>query len=457
MVEDRAETQNSSLKLPKDFKFGTATAPFQVEGNVSGERKTDWDLFLERHPGIVKPGEVGPNWWTPGEAEADFRRMKELGMHTQRLGFEWGRIEPEKGKIAGEAIQRYRRMIDYLKQLGIEPMVTLNHFSLPAWVAGEGGWAGKESRRAFIRYAGLIANEFGDVPYWITINEPDVIVKLGYFMGSWPPEKKDSKAALVARHNLIEAHNEAYDLLKKANPKSQVGSSHNVMWFKPNKPDSPINRSYVDLWNYIFSTNWISATRGHTDFTGVNFFTGYHLNFNPRKLAITIREDAKGTVQDLYFGETVKPDADTSDMGWPIVPDFFLDALHYLHKEFGKPIIITENGVADQEDAHRSLYILTHLVALWKAIQEGVDVRAYTHWSTIDNLEWVDGYNQRFGLIGLDPKTGERTIRRSAALYGEIATSGEIDVDGLADRYLTGEQRKKAQQIIEKILKDPSS
>ncbi len=103
MLKNKGES--TALKFPKDFKFGTATAPFQVEGNISGERKTDWDLFLKKHPGIVKPGEIGPNWWIHGEAEADFKRMAVLGMHTQRLGFEWGRIEPEKGKIAREALQ----------------------------------------------------------------------------------------------------------------------------------------------------------------------------------------------------------------------------------------------------------------------------------------------------------------------------------------------------------------
>ena len=451
MTEDSGGLK-SSLKFPKGFKFGTATAPFQVEGNISGQRKTDWDLFLERHPGIVKPGEVGPNWWTPGEAEADFRRIAKLGVHTQRLGFEWARIEPEKNRIAKEAVQRYRQMIDCLKGLGIEPIVTLNHFSLPAWVAGEGGWAAKENRRAFIRYVGFIANEFSDVSYWLTINEPDVLVKLGYFMGTWPPEKKNLKTALVARHNLIKAHNEAYVLLKKANPKSQVGSVHNIIWFKPNNPDSLIDRNYTKLWNYIFSTNWIRATQEHADFTGVNFYAGYYLKFNPRKLTITEREDALYMVKTLYFGETVKPGADTSDMGWPIVPDFFLDFLRYLHKEFKNPILITENGIADRKDAYRSSYILTHLVALWKAIQEGVDVRGYIHWSTVDNLEWKDGYSQRFGLIGVDPKTGERTIRQSAALYREIAKSGEIDVEQLAKTYLTGKQREKALEISEKIL-----
>lgn len=450
MIKKGMAPSSQFLPFPKDFLFGTAVSSFQAEGD-SGARKSDWDVFLKNHSEIIKPGEVGPEWWIAGKAEADIDLAASLGMQVQRLSLEWSRIEPEKGKINQDALKRYREIIDHLKKKNIKPMVTLNHFTLPQWIAEEGSWESPHIAEAFEKYVQLVVNEFGDVTEWITINEPGILVEAAYLVPLFPPRRFGISAALRARKNILEAHRRAYKVIKLSNPKALVSMAFAFRWYRPERKNSFFEQKYADLANHLDNLNYVDAVRDTIDFIGVNFYTGFYLNFNLIQFLKNLRVPQGGP--PLLFGETKKPGAYISDFYGPMVPDFFLDLLKVLHKRYNKPIYITENGVADRKDKYRAFYILTHLVALWKAQLEGINIQQYIHWSAIDNLEWLQGYRQEFGLIHIDPVTGKRTIRQSAHMYKEIIRANGIDIQKLLDTYIPVEQRGEAEKLIKHLLK----
>ncbi len=444
------ERNGAIRRFPQGFLWGSGTSAYQVEGDASRVRKTDWDAYIQNHPErqVLLPGEIGPNWWTEDQAEADFERMAQLGLNAQRFGIEWARIMPEPRTVSHEAIGRYRRMVNKLHQLGIAPLITLNHFTLPAWFAQQGGWEESNNLPHFREYAKVLANEFGDVPHWLTINEPTMTITLSYASGAWPPGKQNPKAALQVYHNLVGANNVAYEELKKTLPDAQIGSANAIIWLMPKNPHSPADQIITRIYNHFFNLDYLKRTAQHMDFTGVNYYFGYHVKFKPG-LQFSVRPP--GLIERFPFAQFFKPEGVESDLGYPSTPEFFLDALYHLNKRFKKPILITENGIADKEDQYRALYMLTHLVALHEAVQRGIDVRGYYHWSTVDNQELMEGFKWRFGLLAMDAKQPERTIRLSARLYEEIARSNAIDVGTFARQYLTPEQQMNTQRIIARL------
>lgn len=441
----------SFLPFPKHLRFGTAVSAFQVEGN-SGERKSDWDTFLQNHPTIIKPGEVGPQWWEKGKAEKDIDTMEGLGMQSQRLSFEWARIEPEEGEINYDAIKRYREIIDYLHQKNIEPIVTLNHYTLPHWIAEKGSWENPNIVSAFERYVRVVASEFGDVKTWLTLNEPGVLVESGYLLPYFPPQRFGLWSAFIAHNHMLSAHRKAYAVLKKEIPSSLVSMAFSFRWYRPENPKDILETWYANLVNYFDSINYIDAVKDTIDFIGCNYYAGYYLNLNLSKWRLRLHGPESHPAKTILFGEVRKVGAYVSDLGAPIVPGFFLELLQKLSKRYRKSIIITENGIADRRDVHRSFYLLTHLIAVWRAIQLGVDIRQYLVWSTVDNLEWLEGYSQQFGLVQVDPVTGERTIRKSALLYKDIVSAQGIDLQKLLNTYFTEEHREKAELLIHHLF-----
>ncbi len=443
---------NTILEFPPTFLFGSATAPHQVEGDV-GERRTDWDVFLMNNPGIVNPNEKGPEWWIKGKAERDIDQMAGIGMKVQRIGLSWGRIEPEKGKINLEAVKRYKEIIRSITDSGMVPMVTLNHYVLPQWVARDGSWENKKIVGHFEHFVKFCVLEFPEVNYWLTLNEPNVLVILGYLTRYYPPGKNNLYSASLARWNMIEAHKRAYKKIKSINPMAKVSMAFAFRWNLPENPNSRFDRWYANIVNHLSVGSYIEATKDSLDFIGCNYYTGYFLALDIRNIRLRMRHSDRLTAKTLLFGETRKPNAYKSDYGWPIVPEFFLEVLRYLNNTFHLPIIITENGLADKNDKNRSFYIMTHLAAIWRAIQEGVRIEQYLHWSTVDNLEWILGYTKDFGLIENDPITGERKLRHSAHLYKDIATRGHIDIERLCEKYLTEEQKENALTIVNRLLR----
>lgn len=443
--------KNPVLEFPPNFKFGSSVAAFQVEGST-GKRKTDWDVFLQNNPQIVRPNQKGPEWWIKGNAEKDLTTMADLGLKIQRMSLEWARIEPSKGEINQDAIIRYKEIVQKIFELGMSPLITINHYTLPAWVSRNGSWENEKTIGYYCHFVKFIVNIFPEITHWVTLNEPNVMVASGYLSHYYPPQRNNLFAAIRAGKNLLEAHRKAYTIIKRIAPLSKVGISFSFRWNRAQNRKDIFERGYANLVNNISEISYVKGISDKLDFIGCNYYTGYFLNLNILNLRLTKRGDSHTIPKTILFGESRTPDAYLSDYGWPIVPNFFLDLLRKLHRACDKPIIITENGLADQNDKHRSFYILTHLVALWRAIQEGIPVHHYIHWSTIDNFEWIEGYRKSFGLIELDPITGARKLRRSAHLYKDIATNGKINVDKLIATYLEGRQQELAKKSIENLL-----
>ena len=454
MPEDNdIQISGEILKFPKNFLFGTAAASFQVE-KPDSQRNTDWDTFIRNHPEkeIIKPGEIGPDWYNLKNAEHDINLVTGLGINSMRVSIEWARIFPSEDTTNRDALTYYQNLVDYIQNQKLTPVLTIQHFTLPDWIARTGGWSNRKILKWYETYTKLLIKFFPDVNWWITINEPNLLVQLGYLAGFFPPNRHNPIAALLARHNMLRANQIAYNLIKEKNSKNMSGIAHSLRWYRPEKADVIGEKLYTRVVDWFDSTNYIEASNKYADFIGANFYTGYYLDLNPRKLKRTMRKEAETMPDTFLFGQTKKPDAYITEMGWPIVPDFFYSFLKNIWGSYHKPIFITENGLADGNDKYRAFYILTHLVALWKAMQEGTQVPGYMYWSAVDNLEWLYGFDKRFGLIKVDHKNTKREIRPSAHLYRDIAKSKEINVDKLIEKYIPNDQKTTAKKAVTEIL-----
>jgi beta-glucosidase len=426
---------NRTLTFPDGFLWGTATASHQVEGDNTNNQ---WWKF-EQKPGAIWYGDrsgAASNWWR--NAEEDFDRMAELGLNAHRLSVEWSRIEPEPGRFDHAALDRYRQLLDGLRSRGIQPMVTLHHFTEPLWLTRIRGWENGASVAFFRRYVEETVRALADLcDCWVTINEPLVFTAQGWFLGNWPPQKSNFVQAMGVVRNLLNAHAEAYHAIHAIQPEAKVGYAAHVRLFRPLRPNSRLDRYAAGLKRWLFEHVWVAGTRdgllrppigrlqrdrriaNSYDFIGLNYYTRDSVRFTPNPLA-------------LFGRESFPPTGELSDAGrHGAFSHFDPEGLHQVCHEVnnfhpGVPIYITENGVPDREDRFRPRWLLAHLRQLHRAIEEGCNVRGYYHWTFVDNFEWAEGWGLRFGLYALDPQTQVRTARPSAGLYGEIARSNSI-------------------------------
>ena len=417
------------LTPAKKFYWGASTSSHQVEGNTHNdwtewERKNADRLAEGAH---LKFGWLGKIWervrvqaehpenYLSGSACDHYRRFKDdfdmarsLGHNAHRFSLEWSRIEPEEGKFDEKEIEHYRDVIKALRERGMEPFVTLWHWTLPLWVRNQGGWENKKTIQDFVLYAEKIVELLGEhITFWIPLNEPSVYIGLGYVMGKFPPEVKDYRKANAVLKNLIEAHKLTYALIhKKFGERVSVGNAYNLHWHVPARSWNIFDILVVQVIDYIRDSRPISLAKGHQDFIGVNYY---------------FRDKVKFVGWGGKFGpvDAVNTNAHVSDIGWDIAPEGLYHTLKKAAK-FGKPIYITENGIADAKDRQRAEFIKDHLKWLYKAIEEGADVRGYFHWSLLDNFEWAEGFTMKFGLVEMDFETLERKPRNSYYLYKEI-------------------------------------
>ena len=418
-------------RFPENFLWGTATAAHQVEG---GNHANDWWAW-EQVPGHIKNGDRSDPACEHYERFAgDFDLLRSLHQNAHRLSLEWSRIEPAPGEFSSTALAHYRDVLQALRDRGLEPLVTLHHFTNPTWIADAGGWEAPETAEYFARFAQRVVDELGDLArYWITVNEPTVIAYQGYIKGEWPPGKRDLGAAVRALVNLLRGHWIAYERIKSRHPEHQIGLAHHLRVFDPARPFVPQDRAVAAAFNRVFNETTLkslrlgrlvlpltragraSGPRHSQDFIGVNYYTRELVKFNHRYRA-------------ELFGERMLPaGAARSDLSWEIYPDGLYRTLLSLRRE-ELPIYVTENGIADRDDALRPEFLLTHVDAMRRAIDAGVPVRGYFHWTCFDNFEWAEGYTAKFGLIACDPATQERRPRPSARLYAEICRLNQLPV-----------------------------
>ncbi len=426
-----------TLRFPEGFLWGAATAAHQCEGD---NRNNDWWAWEEQAGRIAQGHRSGRAcaWWA--DAEADFDRMAALGLNALRLSVEWSRIEPRPGEFDPAALERYAQMLQGLRARGIEPMVTLHHFSNPLWLAERGGWENPETIDLFVHFAGRVVDVLGPLCHlWCTINEPNVYGYAGYMQGIFPPGKRDFSAAMRVIRTMLSAHGAAYREIHRRQPQARVGLALNMRILDPASPRSPLDRFAAGLAHRTFNGAVVAALErdrwlwplgrgpargvaGTLDWLGLNYYTRDTVVFDRRRAG------------SLFVRQTHAADAEMLDGGYG---EFYPPGMYRFLVELaglGLPLYVTENGIPDEDDDQRPRYIVAHLQQVWRAIQAGCPVRGYYHWTLVDNFEWAEGWTLRFGLIALDPATQVRTPRPSAELYAAIARANGIGAD-MVERY----------------------
>ncbi|MBX9830499.1 family 1 glycosylhydrolase [Candidatus Babeliales bacterium] len=418
-----------SQKFSKDFQWGTAIAEFQNSGAATLP-DSNWARFQERI-GLVS-GKSVDHW---NKYQEDIELMKEIGINSFRFSIDWSSIEPAQGMINESALQHYDNLCMALLAANITPMATLHHFVHPAWFDDLGGFERVENIQYFVRFAQTVFARFHDkIQLWCTINEPAVYAFAGHLIGIHSPGKiavKDGfRVCGEVLKNLLIAHIEIYQVLKQMSggDRAQIGIVHNVLKFQPRYWFEPIEASacafltpitndatmnFLRTGEYLyepFSTFCCKPLRivyqddraPHSfDFIGLNYYATAVIGFN----------------SDTIFGSAFFPGQIMGDMDLSLDPQGFATAIREV-AALGKPIYITENGMADnskKDDQRRQLLIMTSLEEVEKALQEGIDIRGYYYWTLVDNFEWHKGFDASFGL-----HDRERNKKPSADLYKNL-------------------------------------
>lgn len=410
---------NGGLRFPGGFLWGAATAAHQVEGRLDN----DWAQF-ERRPKAIRNGdrsEDGVDHYT--RFDADFALARAMGHSAHRFSIEWSRIEPERGRWDMAEVRHYHDVLASLQAHGLEPFVTLHHFTNPRWVADQGGWLADRTIADFARFAAFCGREFRDVVrYWITINEPNIYAWHSYVTGTWPPGRHSPRAAFRVLETLERGHKKAYQALHEAYREApgadrpNVGYSQNLMSFEAFSSWSPLDMALARWADRMFNRAFLAGLGNALDFIGINYYTRAHFRFPTMVLA------AQG--------------AHVNDLGWEIYPEGLYRALR-LASEYAAlpdgrriPLYVTENGMDDRSGDRRSDYLVKHLAAVHRAISEGIDVRGYIHWTLMDNFEWAEGYAPRFGLFRIDRNNGlERVATPTVDVFRDIAERNAVSAE----------------------------
>jgi beta-glucosidase/6-phospho-beta-glucosidase/beta-galactosidase len=451
--------------FPQRFLWGTAIAPYQVEG---GLHDTDWYQWEELCDGCSgESADDGPDFWN--RYDSDLANAASIGTNAIRIGLDWSRLFPTRvefdARIADPpALRRYHEIIDAARSRGLTVMVTLIHFALPTWLhdledlENKPGWADPAIVDDVAAWAGWAAAEFGDdVDHWVTINEPMVQVVAGWVGGENPPGKSFAiDEGLAAGENMIYAHARAYDAIHEQDAIDADGdgeaalvsvAKHNRV-FLPKDVSNPKHLEATAMLRYLLNELFLEAVvfgnidrnydfdsddegdvkadaslMGRLDYIGLNYYgvtlvieTATDNNFPMIGIPLMSDLDNQGL------------DGPISDFGWTIYPQGLRTVIDELDR-FDLPIIITENGVADAADTLRPRFLVEHLYEVNKAIDDGVDIRGYFHWSLIDNFEWGSGYCPRFGLFRVkfsDPAK-PRTAGEGAEVYRRIISDNTVD------------------------------
>jgi beta-glucosidase len=428
-------------RFPRGFRFGVATAAHQVEGGLDANNWARWETTRrpDGRPGVLTGERVGSAVEHWDRFEDDVALLVELGVDTYRFSVEWSRVEPSPGRIDGAALERYRSWCRTLREAGIEPMVTLHHFTEPLWLTDRGGFGSAETPAAFARFVEGVVPALADhVDRWVTINEPNVFAVLGWLYGEFPPGATDLRRTATVLRHVLEAHGRAYEAIHRldrvaADPAGQpasVGIAHNVVLFEPRSWTNPLEVAAARVLHRNYNAAPVAACR-----TGrVRFgLPGAGVDVRLRGLAGTL--DWLGV--NHYFRQIVRvpgpggiPEAGfdrrtvTNDMGWDLLPGTLGAAVRWAASA-GLPITVTEHGTCDAEvpDRRRRWFVPASLHGLASAIADGVDVRGYVHWSLLDNFEWAHGYEPRFGLYRVDRDTQARELTSGGAWYRDLTAA----------------------------------
>ncbi len=456
----------SSSTFPKGFHWGASTSAMQVEGYpyADGGGRSIWGAF-EAKAGNIKDGST--NWIADDEYHRyaeDIGHMRDLGMNSYRFSISWPRVLPEgRGKANEAGLAYYDKLIDDLLAAKITPFVTIYHFDYPEALQQQGGWLNADSPQWLADYAHLVSSRFSDrVTNWLTINEPNILWGFGAEAGIMPPAVKLDNADLAKGvHHLLLGHGRSVEAVRAAAKKPvKVGLPFAGMFSIPASA-SPQDveaaraasfavekRTIIPMQPAMTMMNnswWLDPIYlGHYPEEGYKLFPTAEKLATPADMRI-IHQPLDYCAVNLYFAPTVKagadgkpelvpdsPTAPRSHYGWAITPELLYWAPKFLAERYKKPILITENGISVADapsadgkvhDPQRTAFLNSYLGAYKRAHQAGVPLAGYLHWSLLDNWEFSEGYEQRFGLIYVDRKTQQRIVKDSAYRYKEIIAS----------------------------------
>ncbi|HLV59376.1 MAG TPA: GH1 family beta-glucosidase [Natronosporangium sp.] len=467
------ERSSGWLAFPAGFRWGAATAAYQIEGAVDedGRGPSIWDTFC-RVPGAVAGGDTGDVACDHYHRfREDVKLMADLGLSAYRFSVAWPRVQPDGRRVNQAGLDFYRRLVDELRDHGIEPWATLYHWDLPQALEDAGGWPVRDTAGRFADYATAVHRALGDrVDRWITVNEPWCAAFLGYGSGVHAPGRRDPVAAVRAAHHLLLGHGLATRALRAAAPDAEVGTTLNLYAVSPAGPgeadadaarriDGLMNRFFLDpLLRGRYPTDVVADLAGVTGFDHVRDgdlaviatpTTFLAVNYYSRHVVAAppdgARPDRPGTPSPWPGSEGVRfvgRGLPTTAMGWEIDPGGLTETLLRLHREYPPlPLYVTENGAAFEdvvgpggvvEDPDRIRFLAAHLRAGHEAIAAGVPLRGYFVWSLLDNFEWAHGYRARFGLVRVDYPTQRRIPKASARWYAQVIRDNGLMV-GVAD------------------------
>ncbi len=439
----------ATYHFPRGFLWGTATSSHQVEGNNTNNNWWNW----EQQEGRIIHGHTSGlacDWWG-GRWREDFDRAASGNQNAHRLSIEWSRVQPKPDLWDEHALDRYRQILRGLYERDIMPLVTLHHFTDPMWVEEKGGWENPEITawfRAYVEKTVDALKEYANT--WVTINEPNVLLGLGYASDVFPPGSGNFPSAVKAATNMVKAHASAYEAIHRIQPQARVGMAVQIRPLIPRTRWSPLdrtvawmtNKSFNDLFPLALANGRLSfpffrinvpEAKGTQDFFGLNYYTRDLVNFNLLH------------AQHLFARRSFPRDADISDTGFLANdPPGIYQALKWA-RGFKLPIIITENGIENADDQLRQRYLLEHLHQVWRAVNFNWGIKGYFHWTLVDNFEWDRGWTQRYGLWELDIKTQARRKRPSADMFAQICKTNGISTE-LVNEY--------APDVFNKIFPD---
>lgn len=410
--------QLPKVKFPKRFLWGASVAAHQVEGGNHNQ----WSVWeLENASSLAKQAQyrlnelpswdkiekqaIDPNNYISSKAvdhysryEEDFDLLQRLHFNAFRFSIEWSRIEPKEGEWDEKAVEHYRKYIAALKRRRIEPVMTLLHFTLPDWFAQKGGFEKRRNIKYFLRYVRYIVAEVGEgVRYIITLNEPEVYATQGYLTADWPPQKQKKWLWIQVVNNQIVAHNKASRIIHKIRRGHRVSIAKNSTYYYPGD-SSKITHATVTVKQAVQDDYFLKRVIKSCDFVGLNYY------FTNR----------------VYGTQAHNPNQELNNLGWDMHPEDLQYVLERVYRKYKKPVLITENGLADMDDTKRKWWLAKTIVAMSEAMKYGVKLEGYLYWSLLDNFEWAYGKWPRFGLVGVNYETMERTVRPSAKWFATI-------------------------------------
>lgn len=429
-------------KFPENFLWGAATAAPQIEGgwNEDGRTPSIWDVAPE---GKIKNGDTCHvacdhyHRW-----KEDVALMKKMGLKSYRFSISWSRVMPSEGVVNQKGLKFYSDLVDELIKSGIEPMVTIFHWDTPVWVYEKGGWLSKKIIPLFAEYTKVVVEALSDrVTYWMAMNEPQCFIMNGYMAGNHAPFKHKYLSLSKLTKICMLTHAEAVNTIRKyAKKPPKVGIAMAAGAFIPkNESQEAVDEArYKSFYKGLgtMGNRWWSdpIIKGEP----VTAYGVYHTRKKDMpKIKVKLDFIGVNVYQPMFdgsWGDKTPADLtvdDRTSMGWVIDGRVLYWTIRFFYERYGLPVLVTENGMADNDkvengkvdDKKRIRFIRQYLDGVKRAVNENIPVLGYQYWSLMDNFEWAEGYGPRFGLIHVDYKTGERTLKDSAYEYKKIIES----------------------------------